>query len=275
MPIESNRRGDAAPDIYYREKESAIYDLEYAWKTDDVEFWQTMAREYATDGRALELACGTLRIALPLAESGMRVTGVDISPFMLEHARKKLGRFAPDIQTRITLHEGDMRAVRLGERFNFVYLPFNTFLVLLTTQDQLALFETVRAHLAPGGVFVFDIFMPDINRLKVEHNPAWSLEVDQTIKDIGFRFQRDHARELDPLRQTMVIHFRMREFKDNVLLREWLSDLHIAYIFPRELEHLIARAGFEIVHFWGDYARHDFYSLTDPQKQIVVARAMR
>ena len=273
MTTESTRRASSATDIYYREKESAIYDLEYAWKTDDVEFWKGMARDFATDGCALELACGTLRIALPIAEMGVQVTGVDISPHMLEHARKKLTHFAPDIQARITLREGDMRTVRLDQKFKFVYLPFNTFLVLLTPQDQLALFETVRAHLAPGGVFAFDIFFPDINRLKVEHNPAWSLEVDQTIKDLGFRFQRDYAREIDPITQTMVVHFRMREFKDNVLVREWLSDLPMTYVFPRELEHLVARAGFEIAHFWGDYDRHDFYTLSQPQKQVLVLRA--
>ncbi len=273
MQIEPNRRMDTT-EMYYREKESAIYDLEYAWKTDDNEFWQTLAREFATDGRALELACGTLRLALLLAENGIHVTGVDLSPHMLALARRKLGHYAPAIQARITLHEADMRSVRLDEKFNFVYLPFNTFLVLTTAQDQLALFETVRAHLAPGGMFAFDIFMPDINRLKIEHNPAWELEVDQTIRGTGFRLQRDHAREIDPIRQTMVVHFRMREFQDNVLQREWLSDLHMTYIFPRELEHLIARAGFEIVHFWGDYARNDFYALRDPQKQIVVVRAV-
>ncbi len=261
-------RNLSAGKIYYGEKESAIYDLEYAWKQDDIEFWKNLAREYG--GPALELACGTLRVLLPVAETGIEVTGVDLSPHMLRLAREKLSRAAPDVRSRVTLSEGDVRTLRLDQKFKFVYLPFNTFLVLTTAADQLALFETVRAHLAPGGVFAFDIFMPDINRLKVEHTPGWVLEVDQAIPEQGIRFQRDHVREIDPISQKMIVHFRMREYKDNVLTREWLSDLEMTYLFPRELEHLIARAGFEVVHYWGDYDRCDFYATRDPQKQLVV-----
>ena len=66
----------------------------------------------------------------------------------------------------------------------------------------------------------------------------------------------------------------MREFKDNVLAREWLSELKITYIFPRELEHLIARAGFKIIHYWGDYTRRDFYTLSDPKTQLLVVSPM-
>jgi SAM-dependent methyltransferase len=260
-------------DIYYREREAAIYDIEYAWKTDDIEFWKKLACEFAgPGGQALELACGTLRVLLPVAEAGITATGIDISPHMLAIARKKLARAAPEVQARVTLWEGDMRTMQIGKAFNLIYLPFNTLLILTTAADQLAVFDAVHAHLAPGGVFAFDIFMPDINRLNVERNPAWVLEVDQAIPELGMRFQRDHVRELDPIRQTMVVHFRMREYKENVLMREWLSDLKMTYIFPRELEHLFARAGFEIAHFWGDYDRRDFYAMREPQKQLLVVR---
>jgi SAM-dependent methyltransferase len=271
MPTESRKRAVQSPDIYYREKEAAIYDIENMWKTDDIEFWKSMAREYAgAEGAALELACGTLRVLLPVAESGITVTGIDISLYMLAVAKKKLARAAPDVQARVTLREGDMRTLQLNRKFNLIYLPFNTFLVMLTAKDQLAMFDAVRAHLAPGGVFAFDVFVPDINRLKIEHNPAWLLEIDQPFPDVGIRFQRDHVREIDPIRQTLLVHYRMREYKDDVLIREWLSDLKITYIFPREVEHLIARAGFEIVHFWGEYDRRDFYAMHNPQKQLLV-----
>jgi hypothetical protein len=98
------------------------------------------------------------------------------------------------------------------------------------------------------------------------------LEIDLAHPELGFRFQRDMARELDPIHQKMTVHFRMREYADDVLTREWASDLEMTYIFPRELEHLIARAGFEIVHFWGEYDRRDFYAMRNPQKQLLVVR---
>lgn len=268
-----DRRAPARGKMFYGEIEAAFYDVENAWKTDDIEFWKNLAHDFAGPaGPALELACGTLRVLLPVAESGIAVTGVDLSPHMLAIARKKLARASAETQARVTLIESDMRTLRLDQKFKLIYLPFNTFLVLLTAADQLALFDTVRAHLAPGGVFAFDIFFPDINRLKVESVPSWALEIDLAHPDLGFRFQRDMARELDPMHQKLSVHYRMREYKDDVLQREWASDLDLTYIFPRELEHLIARAGFEIVHFWGEYDRRDFYTMSNPQKQLLVVQ---
>jgi hypothetical protein len=64
----------------------------------------------------------------------------------------------------------------------------------------------------------------------------------------------------------------MKEYKDNILVREWLTDLEMTYIFPRELGHLLARAGYDLVHYWGDYDRSDFWKMHAPTKQLVVAR---
>jgi SAM-dependent methyltransferase len=261
--------------IYYQEREAEIYDLEYAWKTDDVDYWISLAKEYGgADGSALELACGTGRVLVPVAQSGVRVVGVDQSPWMLAKAKEKYERLPGDVQERIGLLEGDMRSLNLEQRFNFIYLPFNTFLILRTPQDQLAVFDVVRRHLAPGGVFAFDIFVPLISRLVRPVGPSqWGLEVDQTLGDLGIRFQRENASEVDPIRQLVISTFRMREYRDNVLTREWVSDLELTYIFPRELEHLVARAGFEFVHYWGSYDRIDFRQVAQPMIQLPVLRA--
>lgn len=260
--------------IHYQEREAEIYDLEYAWKTDDVDYWVALAKEYAgNDGIALELACGTGRVLLPVAQSGVRVVGIDHSPWMLAKAKEKYERLPPDVQERLGLLEGDMRTLRLEQKFNLIYLPFNTFLILKTVEDQLAVFEVVRGHLAPGGVFAFDMFVPLLNRLVTPLGPPqWGLEVDQTLGALGIRFQRDNAREVDPVRQLIINTFRMREYRDNSLIREWVSDLEITYVFPRELEHLVARAGFEFVHYWGDYNRTDFGHLSQPSSQLPVLR---
>jgi ubiquinone/menaquinone biosynthesis C-methylase UbiE len=276
-------RPAAQPDeIYYQEREAEIYDLEYRWKTDDLDYWVALAKEFAgSDGSALELACGTGRVLVPVAErvsstagaGGVRVVGVDHSPWMLAKAKEKYERLPGEVQERIGLLEGDMRTLRLEQKFNFIYLPFNTFLILRTVEDQLAVFDVVRRHLAPGGVFAFDIFVPDVNRLAQPAEPLqWRLEVDETLGDLGVRFQRDAVREVDPLRQLILNTWRMREYRDNVLTREWVSDLQMSYVFPRELEHLVARAGFELIHYWGDYDRTDFWKIHGPQKQLPVLR---
>lgn len=261
-------------EIYYQEREAEIYDLEYQWKTDDVEYWKALAQEYVgREGTALELACGTLRVTLPVAQSGVRVVGVDQSPWMLAVAKRKWALAAPEVQERIGLLEGDMRTLQLEQKFKFIYLPFNSLLILKTIPDQLALFDTVRRHLAPGGVFAFDIFVPDVKRIATPFGaPKWGTEADETIGEKGIRLLRDALVRYDPINQTTFVTWRMKEYKDNVLEREWLSDLEMSYIFPRELEHLVARTGFEFVYYWGDYERHDFHQLHEPVKQLAVLR---
>lgn len=259
-------------EIYYQEREAEIYDLEYAWKTDDADYWVALADKYAgSRGAALELACGTGRVLFPVAQSGVRVVGVDHSPWMLAKAKEKFGRLPGAVQERIGLLEGDMRTLHLEQKFDLIYLPFNTFLLMKSVEDQLAVFETVRNHLKPRGVFAFDIFVPRISSLVQQPGPSpWGLEVDETLGDLGVRFQRDNAKEVDSVRQIITNTFRMREYRDNVLTREWVSDLKMTYIFPRELEHLVARAGFEFVHYWGHYNCVDFWQIPQPAIQLPV-----
>ena len=98
----------------------------------------------------------------------------------------------------------------------------------------------------------------------------WQLEMDESFKD-GSRIQRDLVREIDLLRQITNIQWR-NKYQNQVLVHEWLTDLKLSYFFPHELQHLLAHAGFEIVHHWGDYARGEFWSMSQPWKQLVVAR---
>ncbi len=265
--------GRQVSDIYYQEREASIYDLEYRWKTDDIDFWVGLARECAgPNGAVLELGCGTGRVAVPMAEAGLNIVGVDQSPWMIARAKEKYERLTGSAQARLGLLEGDMRTLDLEQKFNLVYIPFNTFLILRTVPDQLVVFDRVRRHLAPDGVFAFEIFVPDVKRLVMPTDVPWTLEVDQTLGKEGLRLQRDLMRRVDPIRQQLLVTYRMREYRDNTLEREWLSDLDLTYIFPRELEHLVARAGYEFVHYWGDYDRTDFWKMQPPARQLPVLR---
>lgn len=258
--------------MHYQKREAEIYDRAYAHLKDDIPYWQSLAREHTgEDGEALELACGTLRITLPVAEAGVRVTGIDESRYMLQLARQKLDNAAPEVRERVTLVQGDMRSFDFGRTFNFIYLPFNTFGILTTIDNQLALLETVRKHLAPGSCFAFSVFVPDPERLSNTNAYRWLLENDNSFPD-GTRVQRDIARSVDIRRQILSITWRNREYKDQVLLDEWITDLQLSFFFPRELEHLLVRAGYEMVHYWGDYNRTDFWSMSAPWQQLIVAR---
>src|SRR4051812_25142247 len=115
--------------------------------------------ELAGDGRALELGIGTGRIALPLARRGVPVHGIDLSAAMVARLRAKPGAEA----IGVTL--GDFAATRVDGTFSVVYLVFNTIGNLTTQAQQVACFRNAAAHLEPGGCFVIEVGIPDLQRL--------------------------------------------------------------------------------------------------------------
>jgi SAM-dependent methyltransferase len=117
--------------------------------------------ELATDGTALELGIGTGRLALPLAERGVRVHGIDLSPDMVAQLRAKPG----GAELPVTI--GDFASARLGATFSLAYLVFNTINNLTTQEAQVACFENVAAHLEPGGSFVIEVGVPAAEPLHV------------------------------------------------------------------------------------------------------------
>ncbi|HEX2420944.1 MAG TPA: class I SAM-dependent methyltransferase, partial [Acidimicrobiia bacterium] len=114
--------------------------------------------EWAGGGRVLELAIGTGRIALPLKERGIDITGIDISPEMVAKLRQKPG--GADIPVVI----GDLADVEIEGRFAMIYLIFNTLFGLLDQDQQVRCFQNVASHLEPGGRFVIEAFYPDLGR---------------------------------------------------------------------------------------------------------------
>jgi SAM-dependent methyltransferase len=115
--------------------------------------------ELAGDGAALELGIGTGRIALPLARRGVRVHGIDLSEGMVARLRAKPG--GQDLDVAI----GDFASAKVEGTFSLAYLVFNTIMNLTTQDEQVACFENVAAHLEPGGCFVIECALPDLQRL--------------------------------------------------------------------------------------------------------------
>src|SRR5689334_10346385 len=145
------------------------YDLQYQSQSEqDLPFWRELVMRY-TPERVLELACGTGRIGLELLHSpgDFQLEGLDISSGMLATYKRKLEREPASVQQRVTLHEGDMCKYQLANKgaFDLIFLPFNSVAHLYEIEQQLAAFNTAYEHLAPGGRFVVDTFVPDIDYL--------------------------------------------------------------------------------------------------------------
>ena len=146
---------------YFGERIAAVYDAHSAgmFAPEVLEpAVQTLA-ELTGEGAALEFAVGTGRLALPLAERGVRVVGIDNSAAMLDRLREKPGG------ERVEVLEGDMSATRVDGEFSLVYLVFNTIFNLVTQDGQVACFENAAAHLSSGGRFVIEARVPELQQL--------------------------------------------------------------------------------------------------------------
>jgi len=136
--------------IYY---DGAHYDRRYETYTRDIEFWCALAR--STAGPVLELAAGTGRLALPIAESGREVVGLDVAPSMVAQAQRKRRP-----ATAATFLVGDMRHFALERTFGLVILACSSVCHLLTDADAASCFAAVARHLRPAGVFAVDVATP-------------------------------------------------------------------------------------------------------------------
>ena len=142
----------------------AFYDRITSPPGGSLDFYLGVAR--ASAGAVLALACGTGRLTIPLAKALAEdptrpVVGLDLTPPMLEAARRK----ATDAGVDVELVQGDMRTFALGRRFGMIFIAFNSMLHLTTNGVLAECFARVREHLAPGGAFAFDVFNPSIHSI--------------------------------------------------------------------------------------------------------------
>ncbi|GGX63359.1 class I SAM-dependent methyltransferase [Streptomyces fructofermentans] len=181
--------------------------------------------QLAEDGRALEFAIGTGRVAVPLARRGVPVTGVEVSRPMIDRLRDKAD------EEEIPVVVGDMATTRAPGTFQLVYLVFNTISNLLTQDEQVACFRNAARHLVPGGRFVVELWVPELRKLPPgQQAVVWQSDADYIGLDT-----------YDVLRQHVVSHhFRFGEGREARLGRS-----PHRYIWPAELDLMARLAGLE------------------------------
>jgi ubiquinone/menaquinone biosynthesis C-methylase UbiE len=208
----------------------------------DVAFYQALARE--TGGPVLELGCGTGRILIPMASDGIECVGLDASPEMLSVLRAK------QPPANLSLVEGRMERFDLGDRrFRLITAPFRAFSHLLDVNAQLACLACVRRHLAPGGLFAFDVFDPKLARTALVEEPE---HLAATFHDGAHEIRRWDTVRRDLTRQVLTATFR---FEGGPPELAGSADVELRWFYRYELEHLLARAGFTDLTFWGDFQK--------------------
>ncbi len=195
--------------------------------------------ELAGGGRALELGIGTGRVALPLAERGVEVHGIDLSRAMVAKLREKPGG------ERIPVELGDFASTRVDGTFTLAYLVFNTINNLTTQDAQVACFRNAAAHLEPGGCFLIEVGVPELRRLP----PGETFHVfDVSETHWGFD-------EYDVVEQGLVSHhFSL------VVGRIERSSVPFRYVWAAELDLMAELAGMKLRDRWAGWSREPFTS---------------
>ena len=256
-------------DLY--ERIAAFYDAIVPYQQrEDVAFFVEMARE--TGGPVLEVGCGTGRVLIPTARAGVSISGLDASPSMLKVCRESLAREPEDVRERVTLVQGDMRDFQLDTRFALITLPFRTFQQLLEVGEQIACLTCLHLHLEKGGLLVLDLFNPMIERLTEENYPTeFHLEPAATLEDGSEMVRSTRMVSRDLARQCMDVEFQHDVTYSDGRKEQYVEHATLRYFFRYEVEHLLARCGFQVVNLYADYKRKPFGEIY-PGELLFVAR---
>lgn len=236
------------------------YDFIHLGLTGETEFY--VAEAVRCGGEVLELGCGTGRICIPMAMSGVRVTGLDLSEGMLAVCREKLAAVGP-VPGKLTLVHGDMRDFNLGVSFSRVIAAYRTFMHLLTPDDQMRCLASVRRHLAPEGRFILNVWAAKpsaiAGRIGGNGTNAEQHIGDYTVPGEGTRLTHYHSAEYDEHLQIIQERHRIEEYDaSGRLVGSEILPLRRAWLTPREMEHLVRRCGFEIEGLFGDFRGEPF-----------------
>ena len=211
-----------------------LYDPWSASVTEDIDFYVEEA--LAAGEPVVELACGTGRIAVPIAEAGVRVIGIDGSPAMLDVARERAR--AAGVEELLDLRHGDLREPPVAEQVQLVLVPFRSLLHMTTDAERGRALAAVFSLLEPGGRLVFDVFAPSKEDVEATHG-RW-LEREPGI------FERA---DWDEGERTLTLSVRRGEEASTMLLA-WLS--------PVEWSRLLERAGYEVEEIFGWFDRRPY-----------------
>ncbi len=222
---------DSSVAPHYDESSADMFDPQVLGPTVE------MLAELASGGRALEFAVGTGRVAIPLSERGINVTGIELSQAMVDQMCTKTG------SEQIPVVVGDMATARAEGDFDLVYLVYNTIENLLTQDEQVACFCNAAEHLVPGGRFVIDVVVPRLRQLPVGET---MLAFDVAEGHFG-------VDEFDVVNQRLVSHHAW--VKDG---RGRLFDSAHRYAWPAEYDLMARIAGLTLVDRWADWNRLPF-----------------
>ena len=251
-----------------------LYDLDLSHDPGDVELFRALARR--TGGPVLELAVGTGRIAVALAEDGHEVVGVDLDPAMLARARARLAEAGSRVGERVTLVEDDLLdaprndVVRARGPYALAFIGLNSILILGTVDRQRATVEAMARLLAPGGVAVVDAWQPSPADL-VAFDGRLALEWLRVDPETGRDVTKTTAAWYDPSTRVATLSEIFEEGRPGSAPARWIRQDALRLVSADELVLFAEAAGLEVEQVAGD---HELGPMTPGgDRAILIARA--
>ncbi len=239
-----------------------IYDNEYKGyhaQRGDIDFYKSFL---PINTPVLEMCCGTGRITFELASAGHNVIALDKSKRMLEKANGKKHLLPSEVRDRIEFRHDDMRNFRFSKKFEFAFIGFRSFMLLLTSKDQEKSLKNIHGHLNSDGRLVISMYVPTFEKRlaysktsKEEYH--YFREFDHT--DPGYRVFEYEKKSADDFNQ-IACHELLHITKDSngKEVERTNRQLTIRWTYRYEFEHLAEKCGYQIERLFGDYSKSEF-----------------
>jgi SAM-dependent methyltransferase len=224
----------------------------------DLPFYRDLCK--SIDGQILELCCGTGRLTIPLAKSGAQITGVDSSESMLSRAKIKANRENLNIDFFLQ----DIRELNLNHKFEMIFIPFNSLQNIYAVSDLERILAKIKVHLTENGLFVFDIFNPDISLMY--ESSLKEHKVKEITNENNEHILIKEKCNYDPAAQVNRVTWYYHK-NENIIEQK----LDMRCYFPLEMDMLLKYNGFEIISKYGDFDKNQFTG--ESLKQIFLCKA--
>lgn len=237
-------------------KDPAMYDLQYENYLKDLPLLLEWARK--SGGTVVDLACGTGRITIPIAQQGIKIVGVDLNKGMLERAKLKSEQKHLDITW---LHQ-DCSDFNLEFTSPFMYMTGNSFQHFLTNESQDNLLQSIYNQLTTGGIFIFGTRFPISSDLISTETPEKNY-----YDSLNRQVSEYYIEKYEPLEQ--ILHstsVRKIYNSNNEIIQEESDSILLRYVFPKEMDRILLKNGFKVINKYGTW---DKGKLTDESSEMI------
>ena len=247
-----------------------LYDGLFDNFTEDIEFYTNLAKDINTP--VLDLCCGTGRLTLPLAKAGHKVVAVDSQQDMLNIIQDKMKKENQEVRNNIQIVKKDIRKLKLSvhHEFELILLSFNSFVHLLTQEDQLIALRNIRKYMGNKGLFVIDVNFPNVERMLGEDGKIkFFYNVSDILKKTIIEY---YSSKYNFPNQTEEVSSIIEELSPDGTVKKFLTNDTLCFVFPREMKLLLELAAFDLIDVLCSYEGEKFNYKDNVEFLIYLAR---